>query len=384
MKFNTLKERMEYYRDIVDYSLTPNSYVMVMVDGRAFSHYIKKKFKLPYDDTFINMMNETAAYVCKNVQGCKMAYTQSDEISFVITDFDTPETDAFFGFRLCKLQSIIASLATSKFNQMAISNLLLSPGIGIIGSNEDAARIVDDYNPIQFDCKAWVVPSYNDVFAWFKYRQNDCIKNSKQQAAQTYLPHKSLVGKKNDMQIDLLKKEKGIDWNTDYDDGKKYGRLIYKEQITYETQVSGKKGNIIIGGSVGDDNLTVTTTRNVWKAHYAKVLDREYFDSLGLVPDRDRIKETDPETVIDKINNLNDKSFLNCEGKVVGLPDGSFKMPFFYGLMDDSRPVKFVFRGDVGKKADIGHRFKIVSSRDTDNGPLYFADLLSEKTFESL
>ena len=29
MKFNTLKERMEYYRDIVDYSLTLNSYVMV-------------------------------------------------------------------------------------------------------------------------------------------------------------------------------------------------------------------------------------------------------------------------------------------------------------------------------------------------------------------
>ena len=49
--------------------------------------------------------------------------------------------------------------------------------------------------------------------------------------------------------------------------------------------------------------------------------------------------------------------------------------------MDDSRPVKFVFRGDVGKKADIGNRFKIVSSRDTDNGPLYFADLLSVINF---
>lgn len=375
MKFNTLKERMEHYRDIVDYSLTPNSYVMVMVDGRAFSHYIKNKFKLPYDDTFINMMNETAAYVCKNVQGCKMAYTQSDEISFVITDFDTPETDSFFGFRLCKLQSIIASLATSKFNQMAISDLLLNPGIGAISSNEEAASIVNDYNPIQFDCKAWAVPSYNDVFAWFKYRQNDCIRNSKQQAAQTYLPHKSLVGKKTDMQIDLLKKEKGIDWNTDYDDGKKYGRLIYKEEVTYETPVSGKIGNIITGED-GNDNLTVTTTRNVWKAHYAKVLDREYFDSLGIVPDRDKIKETDPYTVIDKINNLKEKSFLDCEGKVVGLSDGSFKMPFYYGLMDDLRPVMFVFRGGVERKANVGDKFKIVSSRDTDDGQLYFADLV--------
>lgn len=124
MKFNTLKERMEYYRDIVDYKLTPNSYVLAMVDGRAFSNLVKNTFQLPFDDSFINIMNETAAYVCKNIQGCKMAYTQSDEISFIITDFDTPETDAFFGFRLCKLQSIIASLSTSKFNQLFNNGIL--------------------------------------------------------------------------------------------------------------------------------------------------------------------------------------------------------------------------------------------------------------------
>ena len=73
---------------------------------------------------------------------------------------------------------------------------------------------------------------------------------------------------------------------------------------------------------------------------------------------------------------MKEKSFLDCEGKVVGLPDGSFKMPFYYGLMDDLRPVMFVFRGGVERKANVGDKFKIVSSRDTDDGQLYFADLV--------
>lgn len=40
-------------------------------------------------------MNETALYLCNNVQGCKFAYVQSDEISLILTDFETPETDSF-------------------------------------------------------------------------------------------------------------------------------------------------------------------------------------------------------------------------------------------------------------------------------------------------
>ena len=103
MKFDNLEDRMNYFRDLADYKLIPNSYVLAMVDGRGFSSKIKKRFKLPFDDTFIDIMNQVAAYVCKEIQGCKFAFAQSDEISFIITDFDTPESDSFFGYRLCKL-----------------------------------------------------------------------------------------------------------------------------------------------------------------------------------------------------------------------------------------------------------------------------------------
>lgn len=264
MKFKNLKERMEYFKKLCDYRLTPNSYVLAHIDGRAFSHMVKKKFKLPFDDTFINMMNETAIYICKNVQGCKIAYTQSDEISLVITDFDNPNSDSFFGYRLCKMQSIIASLATGKFNQMAIENLVKD-----CSTTEEIQAVISDFKPLQFDCKVWTVPTYNDAFAWLLYRQNDCIKNSKQQAAQTYIRHKELNKKVTDDQISLLKEKTGIDWESDYDNGKKYGRLIYKENIQCTSE---KYGDFI---------------RNAFVSHNATPLERESFDALNIIPIRE-------------------------------------------------------------------------------------------------
>ena len=66
-KFATLGDRMMYYRSKTDYRLPKKSYVIVMLDGKNFSTKVKKKFKRPFDETFIDLMNETAAYVCSQV-----------------------------------------------------------------------------------------------------------------------------------------------------------------------------------------------------------------------------------------------------------------------------------------------------------------------------
>lgn len=117
MKFSTLKEKCEYYRNLTNYKLTPNSYTIIMLDGHCFSKMIKNKFAKPFDDNFINAMNETAKYLVENIQGAKFAYVQSDEISILVTDFDTPETDSCFGYRICKMQSIFAAMAAAYFNR---------------------------------------------------------------------------------------------------------------------------------------------------------------------------------------------------------------------------------------------------------------------------
>ena len=243
MYFKTLKEKSEFYRSLTDYKLMPNSYVLVMVDGHCFSKLIKNKFDKPFDDLFIKMMNETAKYLCEQVQGVKFAYAQSDEISLLITDFDTPMTDSYFSFRLCKMQSLIAAMATAKFNQMYAKFANDYKGFGLKKFD------MKEYPTCTFDCKVWTVPNANDAYAWFLYRQTDCIKNSKAQTAQAYLSHKELVGLTSDEMIAKLKNEKGIDWYN-FDGGKKYGRVIKKVETPMEKDLP--------------DGKHIKFTRNVW------------------------------------------------------------------------------------------------------------------------
>ena len=264
MYFKNLEEKCLYYRGLADYRLMPNSYVMVSLDGRGFSKAIKNKFEKPFDNDFIYMMNETAKYICNNIEGCKFAYVQSDEISLVITDFDTPTTDTFFGNRICKLQSIIASMASGKFNQLMIL-YRMKCGMGI--NPED---VIENCPVYQFDCRCWNVPTFNDVFAYFLWRQIDCVRNSKQQAAQTYFPHKELLGKSTDEQIKILLDEKGIDWNQ-YNDGEKYGRFIWKRKVLMNNIETGE-----------------IYQRNKWEVSPAFYLvedkGREKFFNLGVIP----------------------------------------------------------------------------------------------------
>ena len=248
MKFKSLEERCLYYRGLTDYRIQPNSNVIAMVDGRAFSKLVKNKFKLPFDDDFIKMMNETAKYVCENVQGCKFAYAQSDEISFLITDYDDINTDSFFGYRIEKMTSIIASLATAKFNQLYAQHNIWKNSYDNLGFDTedvlykvtDVLEYMGEMKLAEFDCKVWPVPTSNDAYAWFLYRQHDCVRNSKQQAAQTYVPHKQLLNLDVDKQLEKLYEAKGIDWNVAYSDSKKYGRFIYRTPKHMVKEINGK------------------------------------------------------------------------------------------------------------------------------------------------
>lgn len=263
MEFKTLKDRMLYYRSLTDYKVMPNCYTLVMLDGRSFSKMVKNKFELPFDDNFIDMMNETAKYICKKIQGALFAYVQSDEISILLSD----KGDTFFGGRLNKMQSIIASMAASKFNQLM---MLYNLKNGI--EPNDPMKIVESTNLVDFDCKVWNVPTFNDAIAWFIYRQIDCIRNSKQQAAQTYLSFEQLLNQDTDKQITLLKVNKGIDWETEYDDGKKFGRFIYKEIAPMRVYVEKLDKEIKCNRSFWSTHFAFELTDNVKKDEFIKLI----------------------------------------------------------------------------------------------------------------
>lgn len=244
--FKTLEEKGLYYRGLTDYKLMTGLYTIVMVDGRSFSSLIKNKFKLPFDDDFINIMNKAAQKLCKEVSGTKLAYVQSDEISLVLTDFGPEEKqpEPFFQYRLCKLLSVISCIAAGEFNKEWLR--LQGPSV----------ETLDKFEPVQFDCKVWQVPSWNEMYAWFLYRQNDCIRNSVGQTGHHFLGHKKTVGLSTDQIIERLGRE-GVDWNS-YPDDRKYGRFIWKEMV--EKEAVDNKGN------------TVKCLRSAWNIHTGLIL----------------------------------------------------------------------------------------------------------------
>lgn len=234
----TLEEKFNEYREKANYKLDKRLPLICMIDGRRFSIRIKKKFKRPFDDLFISLMNKTAAYTSKNIQCCKFAYVQSDEISFFI-DSRNEINQPFFEYRLCKLNSLISSIATGFFNlEMIKHNLPICECASSRDIMEGVNDFFNNYNPYQFDCKSFNVDNNDDVYAWFLYRQLDCIKNSKQQTVQTYIPHNDLLNLNSDEQIELLKSKYNIDWN-DYESGKKFGRFIWKEEEMHHSEEYG-------------------------------------------------------------------------------------------------------------------------------------------------
>lgn len=277
MKFENIEDKCRYYQGLNNYRLMPNSFVIVHCDGRSFSKLIKNKFKKPFDKDFISMMNETAQFLCENVACCKVGYVQSDEITLILSDLDNDRNGEYmFGGRLCKLQSIIASMATGKFNQLLTLYYLKKEDFIRRIEDDDTVytyggvtNLIQTLKPAQFDCKVWNVPNANDAYAWIHYRQIDCVRNSKQQAAQTYLSHKELHGLDTDKQIELLKEKYKIAWDIDYNDGEKYGRFVIKDNVHMQKEINGK---------------LIEFDRNIWKSIYAYPLtdddNRETFKTL--------------------------------------------------------------------------------------------------------
>ena len=106
----------EYYENVYRFGLTRRTPVAIRIDGKAF-HTFTRGFQKPFDDVLVRSMQRTMKYLCENIQGCKLGYTQSDEITLILTDYDTLTTDAWFGYELQKMCSIAASMATMAFNK---------------------------------------------------------------------------------------------------------------------------------------------------------------------------------------------------------------------------------------------------------------------------
>lgn len=111
-----------YYEQIPKAKLMRRTPVAIRIDGKAF-HTFTKGFKKPFDEILIKSMQETMKFLCENIQGCVLGYTQSDEITLILVDYKNENSDAWFDYQVQKICSIAASMATLKFNRAFTENL---------------------------------------------------------------------------------------------------------------------------------------------------------------------------------------------------------------------------------------------------------------------
>lgn len=213
MDKTSLGDRMKEYENASRFYLPKRLPVIIRCDGRAF-HTLTHNFDRPFDVVFHTAMIETARKLCESIMGAKIAYTQSDEISILLTNNDNINTQPWFDNNLQKIVSIAAASATAYFNEF-FNWYSVSPSSCPYKLNK----------PATFDARAFVLPE-DEVVNYFIFRQQNATRNSIQMAARAMFTHKECDHKNcNDLQEMLW--QKGINWN-DYKVWEKRGSAIIK------------------------------------------------------------------------------------------------------------------------------------------------------------
>ncbi|MFD0474430.1 tRNA(His) guanylyltransferase Thg1 family protein [Nonomuraea thailandensis] len=152
-------------------------------------------------------MDGVAEALCAEMSGAVFAFTQSDECSVLLADFESTGTQPWFGGVVQKIVSIAASTATVAFNKR----------YAVDGSDPHAT----------FDARVFTIPDVVEVANYFLWRQRDCVRNSITMAAQARFSHQRLRGRSTGDMQEMLWSQHGINWN-DYPDGAKRGRVCVR------------------------------------------------------------------------------------------------------------------------------------------------------------
>ncbi|KAL1589691.1 hypothetical protein WHR41_01832 [Cladosporium halotolerans] len=102
----------QYVRDFEQPdALPPSNWIVVRIDGRGFSKFTTKhSFAKPNDLRAINLMNAAALEVTRSLVDVVLAYGQSDEYSFVLS-----ENTTLFDRRAAKLATTVATAFTAEY-----------------------------------------------------------------------------------------------------------------------------------------------------------------------------------------------------------------------------------------------------------------------------
>lgn len=225
---DALGSRMkEFYENRAKTSLIRRMPVAIRIDGKSF-HTFTKNFDKPFDKVLMESMQETMQSLCKNLPGCVIGYTQSDEITLILTDYKKLTSDAFFDYEVQKVCSVAASMATMQFNKIFEKN------VEKFYKKNTNFNEYEDYSEIafntprseelysiyrkavetgaMFDARCFNIPK-EEVANLIYWRQQDASKNSVSMAARAYFSHNEVQNKNTSQMQEMLFAVHGINWN---------------------------------------------------------------------------------------------------------------------------------------------------------------------------
>ena len=283
-----------FYENIPKTRLMRRVPVAIRLDGKAF-HTFTRGFQKPFDFVLMDTMQRTMKYLCENIQGCVFGYTQSDEITLILVDYQKFTSSAWFDYEVQKICSISASMATMAFNRF-FAQEVDKWGVETFGlewyeggtndpevANSPEWKLAEIYSKAidkgaMFDARCFNIPK-EEVTNLIYWRQLDATRNSIQMVGQAHFSHNELQDKTCNMIQDMLMTKYGINWN-DFTTPCKRGTACIRagkkvtENIKREPQ------------PFGEDRVTTTIIeeRPIWvidkNMPILKGEDRKYIDDL--------------------------------------------------------------------------------------------------------
>lgn len=216
---DSLGDRMKtQYENRTRLFLPRRTHTIIRLDGKAFHTYTRGRAR-PWDrDLNFHLVN-AATDLCRQVQGCILGFVQSDEVSLLLADYATINTDAWYDGNIQKMASVSASILTAHFNHEEGNNV-----------HENGTAFA------YFDARAFTIADPVEVHNYFVWRQKDIERNSLSMLAQAHFPHAVLHGMKRDDLHEALHTV-GVNWN-DQPEAFKRGTVIVRQRNveTHETR----------------------------------------------------------------------------------------------------------------------------------------------------
>lgn len=223
-----LDDRMKLYENVFKQKLIRRTPIIIRIDGKAF-HTFTGGMEEPWDERLFKCFVETAKGLCDNIQGARFAYLQSDEISILLTDYEKYNTEAWFDYKLQKLVSVSASMATALFNEEKNKRFSFS----------------DEMGHAYFDSRAFNLAK-EEVCNYFIWRQKDAERNSIQSLGRVYFSYGEMFGLSNNEVQNKLFTEEDVNWD-DCEVWQKRGACVVKE---YYEKGGVKRSRWVLDGRV--------------------------------------------------------------------------------------------------------------------------------------